>query len=116
MDIDKLKKEYLNLTKTCVEVDYSDKKSVNRNNSAVARMYEIINLFSEKNNKTEILNFAELLTVKENKTNLWVATQMLEKLKVDNKTEQIALKIIKKAANGNGAEAMGFQSWLTEYK
>ena len=116
MDIEELKTEYLNLTKVCAEIDYSDKKSVKRNNSAVTRMYKIMNLLSENNNGTEILNFAELLTVEENKTNLWVATQMLEKLNVDKKTEQNALKIIKKVANGNGTEAIGFQSWLAEYK
>ena len=116
MKIEELKTEYLNLTKICAEIDYSDKKSVKRNNSAVTKMYKIINLLSESNNETEILNFAELLTVEQNKTNLWVATQMLEKLNVDKKTEQNALKIIKKIAEGNGTQAMGFQIWLSEYK
>jgi transcription initiation factor TFIIIB Brf1 subunit/transcription initiation factor TFIIB len=116
MNIDELKAEYLNLTKICAEIDYSDKKSVKRNNSAVKRMYKIMNLLSENNCGTEILNFSELLAVAENKTNLWVAAQMLEKLNVDKKTEQNALKIIKKAAKGNGTEGMGFQSWLAEYK
>ena len=45
-----------------------------------------------------------------------ILAQMLEKLSVDKKTEQKALKIIKKVANGNGTEAMGFQSWLSEYR
>ena len=116
MNINELKLEYLNLTKICAEIDYSDKKSVKRNNSAVNRMYEVMNLLSKRNNQMEILNFAELLTVVENKTNLWVAAQMLEKLNVDEKTEQNALKIIKKAAEGDGTEGMGFRSWLAEYE
>ncbi|WP_407556361.1 hypothetical protein [Winogradskyella sp. 4-2091] len=116
INIDELKTEYLNLTKICAEIDYSDKKSVKRNNSAVTKMYKIVHLLSENNNETEILNFSELLNVEENKTNLWVATQILEKLNVDKKTEQNALKIIKKVADGNGTQAMGFQIWLSEYK
>jgi len=116
MNIENLKERYLELTKTCAETDFADKKSVRKNNSAVNEMYTIIDLISESENQVEIQNFAELLNVKENRTNLWAAAQMLEKLNVDQKIEQKALNIIKNVANGNGTEAMGFQSWLSEYK
>lgn len=116
MNIENLKEKYLKLTKICAETDYTDKKSVRENNSAVDEMYKILESISESKNQTDIQKFTELLNVEENRTNLWVATQMLEKLNVDKKTEQKALKIIKKVANGNGTEAMGFQSWLSEYR
>ncbi len=116
MNLAELKSEYQNLTKICAEIDYSDKKSVRKNNSAVTRMYEIMNLLSLNDNETEILKFAELLTVTENRTNLWVATQMLEKLNINEKTEQQALKIIKKVTKGTGTDALGYKSWLTNYK
>ncbi|QDO94254.1 hypothetical protein FNB79_09815 [Formosa sediminum] len=116
MNIENLKEKYLNLTKTCAETDYTDKKSVRKNNSSVNEMYKIIELISKNDNSFEILKFAELLTVNENRTNLWVATHMLERLNVDKKTEQKALKIIKRVANENGTEAIGYKNWLTDYK
>ena len=116
MNIENLKERYLKLTKICAETDYADKKSVRINNSAVNEMYKILESISEFENQADIQKFAELLNIEENRTNLWVATQMLEKLSVDKKTEQKALKLIKKVANGNGTEAMGFQSWLSEYR
>ena len=116
MNIEDLKEKYLKLTKICAETDYADEKSVQKNNSAVNDMYNIIELISKKESQVEIQKFSELLTVEENRTNLWVAAQMLEKLNVDKETETRALKIIKKVARGNGTEAMGFQSWLSDYE
>jgi hypothetical protein len=116
MNIENIKERYLKLAKICDETDYADKKSVRKNNSAVNEMYKIIDLISESENQFEIKSFAELLNVENNRTNLWVATQMLEKLNVDQKTEQPALKIIKNVATGNGTETMGFQSWISEYQ
>lgn len=116
MNIENLKERYLELTKICAETDYADKKSVRKNISAVNEMYKIVELFSKSDNQVEFLIFAELLNVEENRTNLWVATQMLEKLNVNQNTELKALKIIKNVAKGDGTEAMGFQNWLSEYK
>ncbi len=116
MNIDNLIEKYLKLTKSCAETDYTDKKSVRKNNSAVNEMYKIVELISKNDNGIEMQKFAELLTVEENRTNLWVATHMLEKLNIDKKTKQQALKIINKVANGNGTDAMGYKSWLINYK
>jgi hypothetical protein len=110
MNIENLKERYLKLTKICAETDYADKKSVRKNNSAVNEMCKILESISESENQTDIQKFAKLLNVEENRTNLWVATQMLEKLNVDKRTEQKALKIIKNVANGSETKAMGFQS------
>ena len=116
MNIESLKEEYLKLTKICAETDYSNKKSVRKNNSAVSKMYVIIDIISKNNSRNEIQIFSELLSISENKTNIWVAAQMLERLVVDKETERKALEIIKRIANGDDAEAMGFQSWLADYK
>ena len=104
------------MTKVCSETDYTDRNSIRKNNSAVNEMYEIVGLISEKNDQLEIKKFSELLNIKEYRTNIWSATHILEKIKVDKKTEQIALKIIRKVANGNGADSLGYQSWLSNYK
>lgn len=116
MDIEDLKEKYLKLTKVCTETDYADKKSVIRNNTAVNEMYKIVEWISKSDKGIEIQKFTELLNVEKNRTNLWVATHMLEKLRVDRKTEEQALKIIKKIARGKGTDAMGYKSWLNDYK
>ena len=79
-------------------------------------MNKIVELISKNDNRIEIQKFSELLTIQDNRTNLWVAIHILQKLNVDKKTEQQALNIIKKIANGNGADAMGYKSWLSDYK
>jgi hypothetical protein len=116
MNIDNLKEKYIKLTKICSETYYTDKNSIRKNNSAVNEMYKIIELISEKNNQSEIKKFSELLNITENRTNIWAATHMLEKIKVDKKMEKLALKIIKKVAKGNGTDSLGYQSWLSNYK
>jgi hypothetical protein len=116
MSIENLKEKYLELTKVCAETDYADKKSVQKNNAAVKEMYRLVELVAKNNNGIEIQKFAELLHVKEDRTNLWAATQMLEKLKVDQQTEGQALGIIKDAASGNGTDAIGFKTWLKDYE
>ena len=116
MNIDNLKEKYIKQTKICSETDYKDKNSIRKNNSAVNEMYKIIELISEKNDKLEIKKFTELLNIKENRTNIWTATHILEKMNVDKKTEQLALEIIKKVANENGIDSLGYQSWLNNYK
>lgn len=116
MNIDDLIEDYKRQTKICSEIDYSDKNSVKKNNKAVNRMYQIVELISESNKQSEIEEFSKLLNDQENRTNLWSAVHLLEKLNFDKKTEKEALKIIEKAAKGNTSEAIGFQYWLKEYK
>ena len=118
MTIDNLKEKYIKLTKICAETDYAEKKSVRKHNSAVNEMYRIVRSIAENNDEIEINNFTELLNVTENRTNVWVAPQILTELNVDKQTEQKALEIIKKVADGgsDNAEAMGFKMWLKDYK
>ncbi|MCB0744080.1 MAG: hypothetical protein KDC67_09260 [Ignavibacteriae bacterium] len=116
MNIENLIEDYKRQAKICSEIDYMDKDSVKKNNKAVNRMYQIVELISESNNQNEIDEFSKLLKDKENRTNLWSAVHLLEKLNFDKKTEKEALKIIEKVAKGNTSEAMGFQYWLKEYK
>lgn len=79
-------------------------------------MYRIIDSIGQRNDPVEIRNFADLLNIEENRTNIWAAAQILEKLNVDNKTERQALEIIKKAACGVDTNALGFQLWLENYE
>jgi len=108
--------EYIELTKACSQTDYSDKKSVRNHNKSVNRMYEIVESIGREDTSASINDFNRLLDISENGTNVWAAVHMLERLRVDSKTESKALQIIKQIAKGDSAEAMGFQSWLDDYK
>ena len=79
-------------------------------------MYQIVALISENNRQSEIKRFSELLKDEKNRTNLWSAVHLLEKLNFDKQTEKEALKIIEKVARGTSAEAMGFTHWIKDYK
>ncbi len=108
--------EYLELTKACASTDYADKKSVRLHNKSVDRMYEIAEKFGYEQTTETIDDFAKLLEINENKTNVWAAVHILERIPADKKIEEKALKIIKNQAEGDSAEAMGFKIWLDNYQ
>ncbi|MEZ4847295.1 MAG: hypothetical protein R3B93_01405 [Bacteroidia bacterium] len=107
--------EYKTLTATCVATDYSNKTSVKRHNKSVNRMYEIVETIGLEQTAETIEHFARLLDISENKTNLWAAIHLLERLSVTSETEEKALNIIRVAAQGESADAMGYQFWLNDW-
>jgi len=108
--------EYIELTKVCASTDYADKKSVRLHNKSVDRMYEIAEKIGYEQTTETIDDFAKLLEINENKTNVWAAVHILERIPADKKIEGKALKIIINQADGNSAEAMGFKIWLDNYQ
>ena len=107
--------EYKTLAAICASTDFDDKQSVGRNNEAVKRMYAIIESLNVSPEHEGVAEFTKLLDVEENKTNLWVATQLLERTSLDGETETKALNIIKKVAAGDSADALGFRYWLKDW-
>jgi hypothetical protein len=116
MTIDYLKAEYKRQTEICAETDYADKKTIRKNNAAVDRMYAIIDSVSKSEEKDAITNFAQLLNEEENRTHIWAAIQMLEKLKVDEITKKVAIKIIETEAKSDSDSAVGLQYWLEKHQ
>jgi hypothetical protein len=108
--------EYLELSKTCAWTDYGDKKSVRLRNKSIARMYEIAEKIGYEKTTEAINDFARLLDVTENKTNVWASVHILECIPADKIIKEEALKIIKQQANGDSTDAMGFKIWLDNYK
>ena len=108
--------EYTELTKICASTDYGDKKSVRLHNKSVDRMYEIAEKIGYEKTIETIDDFAKLLDVTDNKTNVWTAIHILERVPADKTIEEIALKIIKQQADGDSADAMGYKIWLDNYK
>jgi len=115
MTLDKLIDEYKTLPKICASTNYADKKSVKENNKAVDRMYEIVSLVNDFGQEGTKM-FSLLLDISDNKTNIWAATHLLEKLPFDESKGRLALQIIEKVANGDDLTATGYQMWLKEYE
>lgn len=111
MELEELIDEYKKMSSICYKTDYEDKKSVKQHNKAVDRMYEIINYINLHYSKRGVNEFASLLHVKVNRTNIWAAVQILEKMNVDDDIEKIALSIIKEEAE----QSVGMEYWLKEY-
>ena len=107
--------EYIELTKICASTDYADKKSVRLHNKSVDKMYEIAEKIGYEQTTETIDDFSKLLDVTDNKTNVWAAVHILERIPTDKTIEEKALKIIKQQSDGDTAEAMGFKIWLDNY-
>ncbi len=91
------------------------KKSVRLLNKSVDKMYEIAKKIGYKQTTETIKDFAKLLEINENKTNVWAAVHILERIPTDKTIEEKALKIVKRQSDGDTAEAMGFKIWLDNY-
>ena len=109
--LNELIEEYKRNTLICSKVDYADKKSVQANNKAVSKMYQIVNLIKIGFGEEGVIKFKKLLDITENRTDLWVAVQMLEKFNLDKESETKALKLIREEAKNS----MGMELWLKNY-
>ena len=107
--------EYKMLTAICAATDYGDKSSVKKHNKSVDRMYEIVEAIGYKKTEETPEQFARLLNISDNKTNLWASIHILERIPIDSETEEKALDIIRTAAQGDSADAMGYQFWLNDW-
>lgn len=107
--------EYRSLTAVCFGTDYSNATSVKKHNKAVTRMYEIVSHLSQDASLECVNQFYELFQMSENNTNVWAAIHSLEHLTPDTLKTKKALSIIGKAAEGESAEAFGFQLWLKDW-
>lgn len=79
-------------------------------------MYEIAEKIGYEQTIETIADFAKLLDVSDNKTNVWAAVHILERIPAEKKIEAKALDVIEQQADGNSADAMGLQMWLDSYK
>lgn len=116
MTADELIEEYKTLSRNCYQVDYGDKKAVKRNNQSVTRMYQIIETLKNEFGTEGIAKLKPLLDITDSKTDLWIATHLLEKVSLDNETEKKALSIIEKMAGGDDVLALGYQYWIKDWK
>ncbi len=74
-------------------------------------MYEIVHKIRKEYGDTGVAEFAKLIDVKQDRTDLWASVQMLEKMTVGKDTEAKALAIIKEEAK----QSLGMEYWLKSY-
>ncbi|OYU96577.1 MAG: hypothetical protein CFE21_09345 [Bacteroidetes bacterium B1(2017)] len=108
--------EYIELTKTCASTNYSDKESVHLHNKSVKMMYEIVEKVAAKKSIETIDEFAKLLDITDNKTNVWAAIHILERFMPMDTIGEKAFEIIKLQSEGESADAMGFKIWLDNFR
>lgn len=61
-------------------------------------MYEIAEKIGYEQITETVVEFAKLLDIKDNKTDVWSAVHLLERIPSDKTTEEKALEIIKKTS------------------
>jgi hypothetical protein len=105
--------QYRQHAATCVATEYGVPRSVRQHNAAVAAMYRIV----EEAAAAGVEAISELLPLlDEPEAARWLAHQLLEKCRVPDAVERRCLRIIEELAAGSGADAVGEQMWLREYR
>lgn len=79
-------------------------------------MYQKAEKIGYEQTTESIDDFARLSDVTENQTNVWTAVHILERIPANHTIAEKALQIIKKQAEGDSTDAMGFKIWLDNYK
>jgi len=113
--LDELIDHYRQQVEITSKIDYLNKKTVRENNKAVNVMYEIVELIKNKFGDEGTVKFSLLLDVQDDITPLWVAPQMLQKMKITEEIKKKALRIIEEIADSEHPSATGFKMWLEDY-
>jgi hypothetical protein len=116
MTAEQLVNEYKNLPRDCYNVNYSDESAIKKNNAAVKRMVKIVQTLQKQFGSNGISKLKPLLDIDDWRTNLWVATHLLEKATLDDETENKALAIIESFANSDDIQAASYRQWLNRRK
>jgi hypothetical protein len=116
MTLHELIEKYKLQVKICFDIKQYDEATSAVNNKAVEMMYEIVEQINHRFGLEGMNEFARLLDSTENDINLWVAPQLLERMKPDEKIKTKALKIIRDAAAGDDTNESGFQTWLRNWE
>jgi hypothetical protein len=116
-ELDKLIQEYKSLPQFCGDnVDYGDKKAVKKNNRSMDRMRKIVETIKDKFGKQGIDKLTALLDIEDHKTNLSIATNLLNQIDVDAETEAKALEVIRRVSLTDELLNLGFKMWLEDYE
>ena len=115
MTLHELIEKYQQQTVICFNVDYGSGKSVKANNKAVDTMYKIVADINKNFGIDGLNQFATLLTKSDNKTNLWVATQLLERTKPNETIINKAISVVQAYANSENPDAFIYKDWLKNW-
>jgi hypothetical protein len=104
--------EYRACVEVCSSMDYADTASVKKCNTAVDRMYAIVEQANTSGRKA-ITDLATLLD--EPATSKWLSHQLVERAEISQEIRAKCISIVKNLAKGNDADALGERMWLKEY-
>ena len=110
--------EIINEYKDCIrlnaDIDYGDKSAVRKANKAVDRMIKISRLISD-NYPYRTYDFAQLLSDKEFRTNIWIAHHILENMIYPKDLEARALEVIIEYSKEDSVNGLGNRMWLDNW-
>ncbi len=79
-------------------------------------MRKIVEIIKDKFGKQGIDKLTALLDIEDHKTNLSIATNLLNQVEVDAETEAKALEIIRRVSSTDELLNLGFKVWLEDYE
>ncbi|RAV98240.1 hypothetical protein [Pseudochryseolinea flava] len=113
--LDQLIEEYKSLPQFCENVNYSDEAAIKKNNQSVKRMIKIVKAIVKNYGGSGIHKLKPLLDIDAHKTNLWIATHLLEEVEVDEALEEKALDVIKRVSATDPLLKVSYDHWLKLY-
>jgi hypothetical protein len=113
--LDELVSEYRGLPQFCENVNYADEAAIKKNNHSVKRMIKIVKSVHKNFGIAGVQKLKPLLDIEEHKTNLWIATHLLEEVDVDQQLEEKALAIIRRVSATDPVLKVGYEHWLKMY-
>ncbi|TCX49161.1 MULTISPECIES: hypothetical protein [unclassified Dehalobacter] len=113
-NFEELVEEYKECIKLNAIIDYGNKSEVRKANKAVDRMIKISRLISEKY-PSRIYDFAELLSDKDFRTDIWVAHHILENMVYSGDLEARALNVIIEYSKEDSVNGLGNRMWLENW-
>jgi hypothetical protein len=99
---------YRKCAATCAATTYGSGASVRRHNAAATKMRQIV---AETGAAEELLPLLD-----EPESGQWLAYQLLELCEPAPQVRDKCLAIIRRLATGSGADALGAQYWLRDFK
>lgn len=106
---------YQQLADACARTDYSDRSAVKRHNRSIKQMQAIAQTIGRDGSAEERTAFIALLEEAQEQIRLWAAVHLLEYISVEKTAEERALQLIRRAAQGSTAEALGYRVWLEQW-
>ncbi len=116
MTLEHLIEEYKTLPPLCDNIDFANPDAIRKNNDAIKRMVKIVKAVKREFGPKGISHLKKLLDIQDHKTNLWIATHLLENVELDPETENKAVNIVKTVSATDPILKSSYEHWIQNWK